>query len=165
MEKRSSSTRIEEQGAPDKYFYKNRILTLLICTGVVVGSFLVAPLAEYGPVICPLRGFTGVPCPSCGLTRAFCALASLDVAAALAFHVFSIPLAILFIVAPVVSVIEMIRKRRLRFYRFMFSARVAYVFAGSLIAYHVGRITYWVASGTFLSEQFTTPWPVRIFFS
>ncbi|MHC4608336.1 MAG: DUF2752 domain-containing protein, partial [Planctomycetota bacterium] len=151
--RRSSSAAADAPPSPDRHFVSNRILVILVCTAVVAGSFLYVPLAQDGPVLCVLRAGIGIPCPGCGMTRAFCSLAQLDVLAALGYHIFSLPFAILMLAAPFVAAAEIAHGRRLKFYGFLYSIRLAWVVAAVLVGYYVVRMIYWIASGTFVDEH------------
>ena len=61
---------------------------ILLAVGLRLG------LAQYLPIICPLRRFTGLPCASCGLTRAAVALCQGQLGTATAQHLAAIPLAV-----------------------------------------------------------------------
>lgn len=133
-------------------FVTNRVVTIVVCLTSVAAPFLWNATVRNGPILCPSRGLLGVPCPACGLTRAFCALARLDVPAALSFNALAIPLAMLFLVAPVVATYELSRGRRCQWYRFLYSMKLARVCALTLIVYYLVRMTVWFADGTLTEE-------------
>ena len=143
-------------------FLANRFLVIAVCLGALAAAFAYSPYVFDGPVVCPLHGISGLPCPGCGLTRAFCALAKGDVAGALAFNAFSIPLALLFIVAPLIAAGEIIARRRFAFYDFMYSWKLGCVMCGAVAAYHMCRIVFWIAQGTFWNDWITTSWTYRL---
>jgi|ERR1017187_7228096 hypothetical protein len=68
---------------------------LALGTVLIVGVGLRLGLAQRLPITCPLRRLTGIPCASCGLTRAAAALCQGKWAAASAYNLAAIPLALL----------------------------------------------------------------------
>lgn len=152
--------------APDleaRRFVTNRVVTIVVCLTSVAAPFLWNATITNGPILCPSRGVLGVPCPGCGLTRAFCALARLDVAAAVSFNALVIPLAVLFLTAPAVAFYELARGRRCQWYRFLYSMRLARCFAATLVVYHIGRMAVWLADGTLTEEYLKSGWIYRFF--
>lgn len=68
-------------------------IVLLLCVGVLAGSFLLRPhedgLSLFGhrwPFHCRLYQTFGIKCALCGLSRSFCCLAHGDIAASLTLH-------------------------------------------------------------------------------
>ncbi|MHC4662917.1 MAG: DUF2752 domain-containing protein [Planctomycetota bacterium] len=145
-------------------FYVNRILVILVCTGILLASFLLGSTILKGPVVCPSHGIMGVPCPACGLTRAFCAVGEADISSALAFNAICIPLLILFVFAPFIAAWEIFAGRRLDFYGFIYSVRLAYVFGAAVAIYHVARFSCWIYDGTLYSQYIKTSWTYNLFF-
>ena len=127
---------------------RRRAVDAAICFGILAASFLYAPYAHDGPVLCPLRLATGIPCPACGLTRSFCALASGRPAEAFAEHLLG-PAA--FACTGVLGLLwayEAAAGRRAeRLRRLAFSKRVAWALAGVILAYHAVRMVQWGVSG------------------
>ena len=68
---------------------------LALGTVLIVGVGLRLGLAQRLPITCPLRRLTGIPCASCGLTRAAATLCQGKWAAASAYNLAAIPLALL----------------------------------------------------------------------
>ncbi|TET38814.1 MAG: DUF2752 domain-containing protein [Planctomycetota bacterium] len=145
-------------------FFKNRILIILVTVGILSVSFFLSGVVLRGPVICMSHGLAGLPCPACGLTRGFCALADLDIVGAIESNALCIPLFLLFIIAPLVAAWEMISRRRLKFYRFMYSMKLAYILGGALALYHIGRCACWIANGSFVNQYIKTSWTYSLFF-
>ena len=100
----------------------------------------------------------GLPCPACGLTRAFCDLSHAHVASAASHNAVAFPLALLFLVALPTAVVELALGRRLTFYRFMFSTRLAWVLGGALALYHVGRTAVMYLDGRLYTDYVATSW-------
>ncbi len=143
---------------PDARFARNRAAVISVCTATLVLSYVWAPHVHSGPVICPLHGLVGLPCPACGLTMAFCALATRNVMEALRQNALSLPLFLLFIAAPPVSIYELWRRRRCAFYSFLFSKRVAYAAGGAVIAYHLARCAWMLHTGSLVEDYLKTSW-------
>lgn len=143
-------------------FVTNRVVAIVVCLATVTAPFLWNATVAHGPILCPSRGVLGVPCPACGMTRAFCALARLDLPAAVGFNALAIPLAALFLVTPAVALYELSRGRRCQWYRFLYSMRLARMFAVTLLVYHLGRIAVWFANGTLVEEYFKSGWLYRL---
>lgn len=61
-----------------------------------------------GPVICPMRSFTGVPCGGCGMTRGMSAMSRGEVSQAIDFHIATVPLTALILLAAVIIVMELL---------------------------------------------------------
>jgi hypothetical protein len=142
----------------DDKFVRNRTLVILVTAGVFAASWLYAPYVGRGPVICFSHGLLGLPCPACGLTRAFCELAHGRFAAAAEHNAIAFPLFALFLVALPTAGVELALGRRLAFYRFMYSTRLAWILGGALILYHVGRTAVWYLDGRLYADYVTTSW-------
>jgi hypothetical protein len=142
----------------DGRFAENRVAVISICTATLILSYVWAPHVHGGPVICPLHGLVGLPCPACGLTRAFCALATRNVMEALRQNALSVPLFLLFIAAPLVSICELWRRRRSTFYSFLYSKRVAYFAGGIVIVYHLARCAWMFHTGSLVEDYLKTSW-------
>jgi Protein of unknown function (DUF2752) len=126
----------------------NRIIISCGCAGVIASSFLYAPFATVGPVMCPFRFLFGMPCPGCGLTRSFCAMSSGEFLLAFGYHLFGPLLYTACLAAVPILLLEALTKRPWeRLHRLMFSRRVAYLAACSLIIYHAARILQMACHG------------------
>ena len=143
-------------------FSRHRILVILVAAGVLVASWVYAPYVNRGPVICVLHGVAGLPCPACGLTHAFCELAHGRLASAAAHNAVAIPLFLLFLVALPTAIVELALRRRLNFYSFMYSTRVAYILGGTLTLYHVGRTVAWLCNGRLFTDYVATSWTYQL---
>jgi hypothetical protein len=127
--------------ALDSRAIRVRLAACCVAALVIVASFVYAPWASDGPVLCISRLVTGIPCPACGLTRSFCALSRGAVDEAFAFHVFGPALFVVTLLAIPVLLVEVARGRRFGgLSALAFSGRLAWFEAGVLIAYHVGRL-------------------------
>lgn len=143
-------------------FRTGRAWALATAAGVVVASRLLDARIAAGPVLCPFRWVSGFPCPGCGLTRAFVALAHGDVAAALAFNAFSLPLFAATIVAIPWLALELARGRALGLGRWAYSRRLALGLALALVTYDVARIVWWAQDGTLVAEYLSRAWWYRL---
>jgi len=144
--------------SPDAFFVRNRILLIAVCAVLLTAPVLYSPWATTGPVLCPLHGIVGLPCPGCGLTRAFCALWQGRWIDALAYNALSVPLVILVVVAPWVAACELLAGRRAAFYGFLYSSRFAWLAAAVVISYQVGRVGWWLADGSLMTDYVQTSW-------
>lgn len=144
-------------------FVRNRTLVILASATVLVGAWFYAPYVDRGPVVCPSHALVGLPCPACGLTHGFCELAHGRPASAAAHNALTFPLAALFIVALVVAPVELILKRRLTFYRFMYSTRVAFILGGAFALYHLARVTVYLCDGRLFTDYIATSWTYGLF--
>ena len=135
---------------------RERSLVLLVSVGVWAGAAAYAPYVHGGPALCPLRLSVGLPCPACGLTRAFCCLVSGQPLQALGWNALCLPLALLFLIAPAVALLELVQDRRGSWYQpWLFSPRVARGFGAAVAVYHVVRCGVWFADGTLAREFFS----------
>lgn len=139
-------------------FIRNRRLVLLLSAGVLAASWAYAPYVDRGPVVCLLHGLVGLPCPACGLTHAFCELAHGRLASAAAYNAFAFPLFLLFLAALPTAAGELMIGRRLSYYRFMHSKRLAYAAGAALALYHIARTGAWLISGRLYTDYITTSW-------
>ena len=145
-------------GGSRSSFVVNRIVAACVSIVILLLSHMYAPYVMDGPVICPSHGLLGLPCPGCGLTRAFCALARFDVTDAIRWNALCIPLFVLFLLTPIVTVLELAGNRRLGFYRFLYSTKVALVFGAGIAIYHVSRCVYFVYNGNMIKDYLSTSW-------
>jgi hypothetical protein len=137
---------------------RRRAVDAAICFGILAASFLYAPYAHDGPVLCPLRLATGIPCPACGLTRSFCALASGRPAEAFAEHLLGPPALACAALLGIAWTYEAAAGRRAeRLRRFAFSRRAAWALAGVILAYHAVRMVQWGVSGELAAWIQTSP--------
>ena len=147
--------------AERKAFVSNRVL--LIVAGAAIWSAAVAmnQYGKQGPVVCPLHGLVGLPCPGCGLTRAFCALAQGRLWEAARLNALSFVLGPLMVVASVVAALELLRQERYRFYRFLFSTRLAYWVGVIVLLYHLGRCCWMWHTGELYNGYVKSSWVYR----
>jgi len=131
---------------------RRRAVDAAVCFGILAASYLYAPYAHDGPILCPLRLVTGIPCPACGLTRSFCAMAAGRPAEAFGEHLLG-PLAMACAAALGVAWgYEAAAGRRVGWLRRVaFSSRVAWTLAAVLLAYHAVRMVRWGLSGELLA--------------
>ena len=128
---------------------RNRWIAAAACAAILLGSFLYAPFATTGPVLCPLRFATGLDCPGCGLTRSFAATSHGHLAAGFGYHWLGPILFFATAIAVPVLVTEALRRRRLRPVRgVLFSYRLGWTIAGILVLQWVVRMATAVATGT-----------------
>jgi len=135
-----------------------RVLVACSATGMLIASYAYAPFVDAGPVLCPMHGLIGLPCPSCGLTRAFCRLVRLDLWGALSYHALSVPLFAVCLVAPVVCVYEVGRRRESWCSSILHSSRTAWAVAILLTVHHAVRLGVWAADGTLVNGYVKTSW-------
>lgn len=133
---------------------RGRLLLALLASLVLCASFLYAPYVHDGPVLCISRLVAGVPCPACGLTRSFCAMATGNPAAAFGYHAFGPLFFVLTAISIPVLLYEAVNRRSLFVVRrVMFSKRLAWIEAGLLISYHIGRLAMGAWSGELLASM------------
>jgi len=146
-----SSTRTVERVRLNRRQVKNRITVALWCLGVLVLSFLYAPWANEGPVLCPTRLVFGIPCPGCGLTRSFCAMTRGHIAEALSYHLYGPGVFVGCVLAVPWMIAEAMGRRRLVLpNRVAFSMKAGYLLGGGLILYHTARLAHLALSGQLL---------------
>jgi len=127
---------------------RRKAVDAAICFGILAASFVYAPYAHDGPVLCPLRLATGIPCPACGLTRSFCALASGRPAEAFAEHLLGPPaFACTGVLGLLWSYEAAAGRRAERLRRLAFSKGAAWALAGVILAYYAVRMVQWGLSG------------------
>ena len=127
---------------------RRKAVDAAICFGILAASFVYAPYAHDGPVLCPLRLATGIPCPACGLTRSFCVLASGRPAEAFAEHLLGPPAFACTGVLGLLWAYEAAAGRRAeRLRRLAFSKHVAWALAGVILAYYAVRMVQWGLTG------------------
>lgn len=65
-------------------------------TAIATGTLLISVAVPLGTlpeiVLCPFRQVTGLPCPGCGLTRGFVCIGHGNIAQAIDFNPFALPL-------------------------------------------------------------------------
>jgi Protein of unknown function (DUF2752) len=143
-------------------FVINRVVAIVACLTLLAAPFVWNAWGGKGPVLCITRGVTGLPCPGCGLTRAMGALARLDLPGALAFNMLCVPLVVLAVVTPITALHELSRGVRCRWYRFLYSSRVAKWSALAVVCYHLTRLAVWTADGTLVNEYLKSAWIYRV---
>ena len=125
---------------------KKRLIIMAGALLVLTLSWIYAPWAAMGPVLCPLRSLTGLSCPGCGLTRSFCAAAHGDFTASLDFHPLGPVLFLATLAVIPLLLFEVIRKRRIEsVHQTLFSSRGAWVGASVLVAIQLIRLVSKVA--------------------
>ena len=144
-------------------FIRHRVLVMLVTGAVLVASCLYGPYVDRGPVVCLSHGLFGIPCPACGLTHAFCDLAHGQLVSAAAHNLVAFPLAVLFILAFVLAPVELLLGRRLTFYRFLYSTRLAFVVGGVLAVYHVTRTVVYCFDGRLFTDYVASSWTYGLF--
>jgi hypothetical protein len=143
-------------------FVRDRTALGVLAAGVLTASWVYAPYVDRGPVLCVLHGVVGLPCPACGLTHAFCDLAHGRLAAAAAHNAAGLPLFAFFLLAVPTAAAELILRRPFRWYRFLYSSRLAGLVGGLLAVYHIARTVVWSFDGRLFSEYFATSWTYRV---
>jgi hypothetical protein len=138
-------------------FRRSRLGAAFGAAAALVVSYLYAPFVDAGPVLCPLHALMGLPCPCCGLTHAFCALARLDIRAALSAHGLAPLVFSAVVLTPAVCGYELATGRRL-FERWFRSRTLAGVVASVFAVHHAVRLSVWVADGTLVSRYVETSW-------
>jgi hypothetical protein len=144
-------------------FVARRLVAIGAALVTLTAPFVYAPYVGRGPVLCPWHGLAGLPCPGCGLTRAFCALAHLDVRAALALNALSLPLLVVLLVVPVVGALELARRHPYGWYRGLGSPGVARGCGATVMLYHLARVTYWCVQGTLVPVYVKTSWSYGLY--
>ena len=146
----------------NQYFVQNRIIVIICCVVAIAVPIIYTPFGPHKPPLCPIHGILGIPCPGCGMTRAFWMLLRLKIWDALTFNAFSLPIMLLFTIAPFVAIVELIRGHPCKFYGFLYSYRLARVVAIILICYHLGRTAYWTYDGTLMNDYVKTSWTYQL---
>ena len=144
-------------------FVRHRVLVILGTAAVLLGAWFYAPYVEHGPVVCLSHGLVGLPCPACGLTHGFCELAHGRPASAAAHNALTFPLAALFVAALLVAPVELLLKRRLSFYRFLYSTPLALVVGGIVVVYHLSRVAVFAYDGRLFTDYLATSWTYTLF--
>lgn len=143
-----NSTASNKSGRMERSAAFKRIVVGCSCLLVVVISFVYAPWASSGPVLCPFRLLVGMPCPGCGLTRSFCAVSQGQIFQAFKYHLFG-PLlfAVCVVAVPLVFIEAAARRRWEWIHRGLFSRRLSYLAAWSWMLYHGARLLHMIFSG------------------
>jgi hypothetical protein len=84
------------------------------------------------------------------------------VATALSFHALSLPLFVVVLAIPAVSVYELVRGRRSCWHSALHSARVARAVAAVIAVHHVARLFVWTLNGTLLHDYVRTSWTYAV---
>lgn len=141
---------------------RRRALDAALCFGVLAASFLYAPYAHDGPVLCPLRLVTGIPCPACGLTRSFCALASGRPVEAFAHHLLGPPAFLAVAILGLAWGFEAASGRRVLWLRRVaWSRTIAWTLAAVLVAYHAVRLVHGAMTGDLAAAMWAS-WGGRL---
>lgn len=102
--------------------------------GIVFFVTLYVLTKYFGTSLCPARYFFGIPCPGCGLTRAFIAILSFDIDAAVEYHILSVPLFLGIVAYCVILTIDVLFNRQVLL-------RVEYVLGNPrLIPWYIGIV-------------------------
>jgi len=145
----------------ERAFVRARVVAASSALAVLAVSYVYAPYASDGPIVCLLRGLVGIPCPSCGLTRAFCALAHLQVIEALRYHALS-PLVFGAVVAtPFVAAYELATRRAVA-RRWLFSSKLAWGLAALFLAHHTIRSAAWLTDSALLQGHLRDSWTYAV---
>ena len=145
----------------DRAFVRARVLAAGTALAVLAVSYVYAPYANDGPVVCLLRGLVGIPCPSCGLTRAFCALAHLELREALRYHALG-PLVFTAVVAtPFVAAYEVATRRAVA-RRWLFSSELAWALAALFLIHHAFRSAAWLTDAAVRESHLHGSWTYAV---
>lgn len=153
--------RAEASSDSDRAFVRARMVAAGAALAVLAVSYVYAPYASDGPVVCMLRGFVGIPCPSCGLTRAFCALAHLELGEALRYHALSPMLFAAVIATPFVAAYEVATRRAIA-RRWLFSSKLAWALAALFLFHHAIRSTAWLTDSAVLERHLHDSWTYAV---
>ncbi|MGB3513211.1 MAG: DUF2752 domain-containing protein [Microcoleaceae cyanobacterium] len=91
-----------------------RYICLAIALLPIIGSYLLNFGWEIPFLGCPLLRYIGIPCPGWGLTRSFIAVTRGDLSQAIAYHLFGPVFFIVFIIAALHLISELINNRKIR---------------------------------------------------
>jgi len=124
------------------------VVVAVTLAAMLAAGFLLAPVIDEGPTLCPTRLAFGIPCPSCGITRACCAATRGHFVDSISYHLFG-PLVVAgaLVLVPAL-IVEAARRRRIAVLsRVLYSMKLGWSFAAVLIAYHVVRLVHLGVSG------------------
>jgi hypothetical protein len=153
--------RVAAHNDSERAFVRARLLAAGAALAVLAVSYVYAPYASDGPIVCLLRGFVGIPCPSCGLTRAFCALAHLELREALRYHALSPILFAAVVATPFVASYEIATRRAIS-RPWLFSSKLAWVLAGLFLIHHVVRSAAWLTDSAVLESHLHDSWTYAV---
>ncbi|NET26463.1 DUF2752 domain-containing protein [Okeania sp. SIO1I7] len=91
-----------------------RYVYLAIALLPIIGSYFLNFGLKIPFIGCPLLRYVGIPCPGWGLTRSLTAVARGDFSQAIAYHLFGPIFFVLFVIAILHIVLELINNRKIR---------------------------------------------------
>lgn len=127
---------------------RNRLVAGSACLVLLAAAYILAPVIDYGPTVCPTRLIFGVPCPSCGITRAVCAAARGHLRLSLSLHLFG-PLVVvaLAVLGPALIAEALAQRPFPLLRRVLRSYTLGLILIAALFAYYVVRLVLWGTSG------------------
>lgn len=103
------------------------------------------PHIETSQSLCPFKMATGFPCPGCGITKSLIFLYQGNIEKSLHYHLFAIPTVLFCLTIIILLVINLLTKK-LYFRNLIFSKKLAYGLAITLITYHGIRLIFFIAN-------------------